>query len=348
MKQFFSVVSTSISLTFRNFMGTYVILAPALVLVVLRLFLPSVESTSGTVAIVDTGPQAVEARVITELERFADVERFPTVEAMEDRLRASGSAEGLYRDPQSGQYVSLMERNVEDNTLFSAGARAVRQAIAGTAPGEESDVIDFSAYVPPELADRSVNSPLATAGGAIFYSFFAMIAGFLIGISIVQDKEQGTIDAVRVSPVTNLEYYLGKSVFPILMMFLYVPVGIAVLRLVGVNIAQTFALVAASVALALLFGLLVGAIARNQTEALGIVKGIGTLFMLALAGGLLLPDRWEWVVYWVPVYWIMDAAQGIFQLTATWADVMWRSGVLIGICLLVFVGLRPRLARGLS
>ena len=348
MKQFFSVVTTSISMTFRNFMGVYVILAPALILVILRLFLPSVESTSGTVAIVDSGPQAVEARVVVELERFAEVERFQTLAAVENRLRASGSAEGLYFDPNTNEYVSLMERNVGENTLFSVGARAVRQAVSGPEAGGESDVIAFSAYVPEELSDRSVNSPLATAGGAIFYSFFAMIAGFLIGISIVQDKEQGTIDAVRVSPVTRVEYYLGKSVFPVLTMFIYVPVGIAVLRLVGVSIAQTFTLVAASVALALLFGLIVGAIARNETEALGIVKGIGTLFMLALAGGLLLPESWQWVVYWVPIYWIMDAARGIFQLTASWTDVLWRSGVLVGICLMVFLGTRGRLARGLA
>lgn len=348
MKQFFSVVSTSVAMTFRNFMGVYVILAPAMMLVVLRLFLPSVASTSATVAIVENGPMAVQQDVIVELERFAEVERYDSLEAVENRLRASGSAEGLYFDPDSNQYVSLMERNVQENELFSNGARAVRQAVAATLPGAGNDLIRFSASVPPELSDWSVNSPLATAGGAIFYSFFAMIAGFLIGMSIVQDKEQGTIDAIRVSPVTRSEYYLGKAVFPILTMFAYVPVGIAVLRLVGVSIAQTFALVAASVSLALLFGLVVGAIARNETEALGIVKGMGTLFMLALAGGLLLPDRWEWIVYWVPVYWIMDAAQGIFQLTATWTDVLWRSGVLIGICLLFFLGARPRLARGLA
>jgi ABC-2 type transport system permease protein len=72
------------------------------------------------------------------------------------------------------------------------------------------------------------------------------------------------------------------------------------------------------------------------------------VLMLGLLGGALLPDNWQWVVYWVPIYWTFDVAEEIFTLTATWDAVAWKSGVALGISLLAYGVLQKRIARGLS
>jgi len=140
-------------------------------------------------------------------------------------------------------------------------------------------------------------------GGAIFVVFLAIIAAFLIGLSIVNDKEYGNDKAIRASPVTTTEYYIGKSLFPLLVMVIY-PVIAA--------------------------------------------KSIAMVLMLAILGGALLPDNWQWVVYWVPAYWYYDRVEEVFTLQATWSSVAWKSAVMVGIAGIYFLAMRRRFAKGLS
>jgi ABC-type Na+ efflux pump permease subunit len=335
MRQFVQIVRSEISMAFKNFYAVYVMVMPMVILLVLRFFLPSVESTTVTVAVVADGPHAVEAGLIEEMRAYADVAEYESIEAVEQKLRGAGSAEGLYWDPEAEQYVSLMERNIPENALFSVGARAVRQYYVDRNYPSAPQIVSFSAGVPPELADRTKNSPVATIGGAVFVAAMTIMMGFIIGVSVVRDKELGTDRAIRVSPVSRAEYYLGKCVCP-------------VLGLLNVSVLQIYTVALVSVSVVLIFGLLVGGLARNENEALGLVKSIGTVLLLGVLGGTLLPDAWQWIVYWVPLYWIYDAAEGIFALTATWGDVAWRSGVLLALSLVAFLALRTRIEKGLS
>lgn len=348
MKQLVQVVVSEVKMAFKNFFAVYVMVMPMVILLVLRFFLPSVETSTVTVAVVADGPHAVESGLLEELRVYADVVEYESIEAVERKLRGAGSAEGLYWDPEQEQYVSLMERNIPENALFSVGARAVRQYLVDRDYPDAPRILAYSAGVPPELADRTENSPVATIGGAVFVAAMTIMMGFIIGVSVVRDKELGTDRAIRVSPVTRAEYYLGKCVFPVAIMLAYVFIAMFVLGLLNASILQVYTVAIVSVSVVLIFGLLVGGLARNENEALGLVKSIGTVLLLGVLGGSLLPENWQWVVYWVPLYWIYDAAESIFSLTASWGDVVWRSGVLLGLSLVAFLALRGRIAKGLS
>lgn len=348
MRQFMQIALFDIKMSFKQFIAAYVIAMPLVMVLVLRFFIPSVESTTGTIAVVHEGPNAVEEAVIERAATFAEIERYDSVEAVRTKLRAAGSAEGLYWDPEDERYVSLLERNVPENALFSAGARVVRRHVYETSYPDRERVTTLTFEVPAELSERTKNSPVATTGGAIFIAFMTMMTGFLVGLAVVRDKELGTDRALRVSPVTRTEYFTGKSVFPILVLAAYVFIGLGILGLLSVNLWQIAVVVIASVALVLLFGVVVGAFSKNETEALGLVKGLGTLAILGILAGLLLPEKWQWIVYWLPFYWVFNAADAILTLAATWTEVLWQMGVAAGICLVFFLGLRRRIAAGLS
>ena len=70
----------------------------------------------------------------------------------------------------------------------------------------------------PELFDRTKTSPVATVGGLVFTSFMLIICGFPIGLSIINDKEEGTVQAIRTSPASKVDYFVGKSIFPLLVL----------------------------------------------------------------------------------------------------------------------------------
>jgi ABC-2 type transport system permease protein len=332
----------------KNFMGTYMLIVPLGILIVLRIFIPTVESTSVNLAVVTEGPHAVEAEMVQEIDVYADVQIFDSIEAMERKLRGAGSTEGLYYDPEAGQYVSVLEESPESNGAFSPGATIIRQVTLESEYADAPRILEFQSSVPPELADRTEISPVATMGGAIFVTFLMIIAAFFIGLGIVYDKEAGTDLAVRVSPVTRLEYFVGKSILPLVMLVVYPGIALGMLGLLGTDVVQVYAVVAASFLVTLFVGLLIGALAKNENEAMGLGKTLSTIMMLAILGGTLLPDGWQWIVYWVPVYWVYNMLETVFTATAEWGGIGYKSLILIATTAVYFTVMRRRIAKGLS
>jgi ABC-2 type transport system permease protein len=332
----------------KSFMGGYIIIIPFVILIILRTFLPSVESTSANIAIVANGPHAVEQELIDTLDSIADVSLYDTIEEMERKLRGSGSAEGLYWDNDVEQYVSVVERTRESNTIFSYGARIVRQFAYNRTEVDAPTITRFTSGVPVELSDRTRTSPVATVGGSIFISFMLIICGFLIGLNIVNDKEEGTVQAIRTSPANKVDYFVGKSVFPFLILAFYTIIGLLLLKLIHVNILQTYVVALVSYSVALLFGLVMGAIGNNETEAIGYGKLLSMVVMLAILGATLLPDKWHWVVWWSPLYWIYDILEEVFTESATWGSIWWKLAVTVGVSGVYFVLLRKKIIKGLS
>lgn len=348
MRQLFQMFKFDLKSNMSGFMGSYMIIVPLLMILVLRFFLPSMDSTAVTIAVVTDGPHAVKQEVINELEAFAKVKTYDTIEDMEQKLRGTGTVEGLYWDPDNGQYVSVLERNIKSNIAFSSGARVIRQYYVKENYPDEAKTNTFTYGVPEELSHRSKTSPVATMGGSIYVLFMSFIGAFIIGLGIVNDKELGTNLALRISPLTTTEYYIGRSILPLFVMAFYAIIALLILGLIHVNVLQIYVLVLASFAITLFFGLLIGALAGNDNEAIGIGKMLGMLLMLSILGGTLLPDKWQWVVYWTPFYWIYDAMESVFVQTATWGEVAWKSGLVIVICLTYFMLLKKKIVKGLS
>ena len=122
----------------------------------------------------------------------------------------------------------------------------------------------------------------------------AIIFGFLIGLNLVNDKEEGTDNAIKISPVSRVDYFVGKSIFPFLLTIGCVVIALLALRLIHVNILQTYAVAIVSFSTTLLLGLLLGALGKNDNKAIGIGKLGSMVVALSILGGTLLPDRWPW------------------------------------------------------
>jgi ABC-2 type transport system permease protein len=335
-------------MSFRGFMGGYIVIFPIVLLLVLRFFIPGLEDSSITIAAVTEGPNAVPQEMLDSLDRYADVREYKSIEKMEQKLRGTGSAEGLYFDPERRQYVSVMERNISDNTVFSMSSQLIRQFYFREKYPDAQKVNTFTFGVPPELKNRTGTSPVATIGGSVFIVFMVIVSAFIIGLGVVNDKECGTDRAFLVSPISKSDYYIGKSIFPLLVTAGYTIIALLMLGLMHVNILQIYLLVILSFSITLLMGLLIGAVAGNENEAIGVGKLLSMIMMLSILGGTLLPDVWQWVVWWTPFFWLYSILEQILTLTATWIDVIWKSAVMVGICWIYFMLLRKKIVSGLS
>ena len=348
MRQVLHVFLLDLRMNMKNFTGVYMLVVPMAILLVLRVFIPTVESTSVTLAVVSEGEHAVSQEMINEIDAYATVLTYDSIDAMEQKLKGAGSAEGIYYDPEAEQYVSVLEESPEANNAFSSGATILRQVTAAQEQGQAPQILEFSSAVPEALADRTEVSPVATMGGSVFITLMMIIAAFFIGLGIVYDKEAGTDQAIRVSPVSRFEYFVGKSLLPLIILVVYPGIAVGVLGLLGTSVLQVYLVVAAAFFVTLFLGLLIGALAKNENEAMGVGKTVTTIMMLAILGGTLLPDGWQWIVYWVPVYWVYDMLEEIFTATAQWSGLGYKTLILLGTTAIYFTLMRGRIAKGLS
>jgi hypothetical protein len=348
MKQLVQMFWIDVRLSFKSYIGIFMLVVPFVILLVLRFFLPSVENAGATFAVVTGGPNAVAREVVLELDRYGTVHEYGTIDQMEDRLRGAGEAEGLYYDPDAGQYVSVLERNIESNTVFSTASRIVRQLYVRENHAGLEPIVQYRSYVPDELEDRTQNPPVATVGGSIYIIYLTILSAFMIGLSIVNDKEYGTDRAYRVSPVSRVDYFVGKSIYPLLVLLVYAAVGIWILGLTGTNIAQVYVAVILAFGVSMLIALLVGALTKNENEAIGVIKLIGMVIAMGILGGTLLPQAWQWVAYWIPFYWLYTMLEAVFTLSETWGAVGWKAAIVLGLTLVYFLLTRKKIVEGLS
>lgn len=348
MKQLIQVFIIDLRMNLKHWMGAYMIIVPMAILIILRFFIPSMESTNTTLAIVTEGPNAVKQEMVEVLNPYAKIKEVSSVEAMEQKLRGIGSVEGLYWDDENEKYVSVLEKSPKGNSAFSVASQIIRQHYYHVANVDSEPIVTFEVGVPEELSDRSVISPVASTGGSIFFVFMIIISGFIIGLGIVDDKENGTDRAILVSPVTKTEYFIGKSLYPLILILVYAIIALLVLGLMDVNILQVYTLAIVSLSTTLLFGLLLGALAKNENEAIGVGKLLSWVVMLAILGGTLLPDNWQWAVWWAPFYWIFDMMEGVFTKDIEWIEIAWKSAITIGLTGVFTLLLRKKISKGLS
>ena len=335
-------------MSFKNFMGGYMVIVPAVILFILRLFLPAVDSTTVNFAVVTEGPNAVAPALIEKLSQVGDISEYSDIEGIEKKLAAIGIAEGLYFDPEANQYVSVLEETSEKNETFSIASRYVRQYYLEQNYANIPRITSFNYGVPEELSDRTETSPVATMGGSIFFVFMLIVTAFLLGISIVEDKDQGTISALMISPVSKADYYFGRTVFPIIINVFYGIIAVLVLGLGNVNFGQVLVVYIFSFSTTIVFGLLIGALGNNEVEAIGIGKVTSMILILAILGTTLLPENWHWTMWWSPAYWTYAALEGIFTRTTTWIEVLYRSAGTFIVSAVYFLLLRKKIISGLS
>lgn len=176
----------------------------------------------------------------------------------------------------------------------------------------------------------------------------------LAAIAMAREKEQGTIVQAYASTLSAVEFLLGKA-----LAYLLVALSEAVLvmgsgtLLFGLWFAgdPTPFLVGTPLFLLLgvLFGLLIGSRAINQTAAVQVVAILGFLTTLLLSGFIYplsnIPVPLSWLANVIPSRYYIAIARDAFVRGGGWPGVWWCVLFLVGLGLLLFNAARRVLLR---
>jgi ABC-2 type transport system permease protein len=202
-----------------------------------------------------------------------------------------------------------------------------RAAAAGTLPGGGIDLRN-RAWYNPELESRTYNVP------GVIAALIMLITLLLTSMSVVREREMGTLDQLSVSPLSPTEFILGKTVPSMLVAFLdlFLVTGIAILWF-GIPMRGSF-LVLLPAALAfivagLALGLLLSSVSKTQQEAF-----MG-MFLILLPAIILsgffypissMPELFQWLTVLNPMRHFLEIIRAVFLKDAGFLD-LWRQYV---------------------
>jgi ABC-2 type transport system permease protein len=196
----------------------------------------------------------------------------------------------------------------------------------------------------PELKSRNYFVP------GIIVNIITLVTLMLTALSIVREKEIGTMEQIMVTPIRPFELMLGKTIpFAIIgMADLLLITGVA-LGVFHVPLRGSFLLLGFAGALFLLstlgIGLFMSTISETQQQAM-----MASFFFFMPAFMLSgfnfpianMPLPVQWVTYLNPLRYFMDIVRGVF-LKGTGVEILWPQMAmlaLMGVAILTFSALR--------
>ncbi len=173
---------------------------------------------------------------------------------------------------------------------------------------------------------------------------FIIICAMLTSVSIVREKETGTMEVLLVSPINPAMIYIGKLI-PYMMLAIIDMTVIILLAWFALGVPLTgsmSALIVLSllyILLSLGFGLLISTIVNTQMVAL-LISGMVLMVPVIMLSGMLFPVEnmpvpLQWLSSIVPARWYISATRKLMVQGLDWREVATEAIILAGMTLTI-------------
>ena len=327
------VFQRDLKMSVRNFLTLYIIVVPIIFAVIINVFSPGINDTTVEIVLLAReNPQQSEY-----FKQFAKVELLESLEEIEDRVRERDNIIAVLPD-QRDEYFILTQGNEPDYIVdYVRNLAAFDHYDIGI---EESvvEIVDYGRDIPP-LKKVMVNTSMM---------FTSILGGMIIALNIVEEKNDNTISAIHLTPVSRLGFIAGKSIIGI-----FVPLVSTVLILIitgfrGINYFHAVLMVATSCIISILVGFIEGINNDDVMNAAGNIKLLFLPLFGSIAAEELLADKWQPLFYWIPFYWTYKGNDLVLSNKGSWLDIIGYSGIVLGISAVVFLVLAPKIRKGLE
>jgi len=333
IKKIFLIFKRDLKVSIRNFITLYIIVVPIIFAVIINIFSPGINDTTVEIAIIEGENQKQEEF----FKQFAQVETLPSLEDLEDRVKKRDNIIAVVPEGNDGYFI-LTQGNEPDYVVDYVKNLITFDYYDINLEDTQAEIIDYGRDIPP-LKKLMVNVALI---------FTSILGGMIIALNIVEEKTDNTISAIHLSPVSRLGFIAGKSIIGV-----FIPVVGSILMLIitgfrDINFFHALIMVSTSCIISILIGFIEGINNDDVMTAAGNMKMLFLPLFGSIAGEELLADKWQPLFYWVPFYWTYKGNNLVLSNSGSWIDILKYSGIVVGIGLIVFIVLVPRIRKGLE
>lgn len=353
LKRILAVTMRDIKSGIRDSMIVYILLAPILIALVLKAFIPAAGDTLINVAV----PKGTDPSFVQMLKEHGTVEILEDRDSIIKRVSMTDDIFGLIlTDAIEPAELAEQSDQVDDSTLM-------RQNIEIIAGGNElPGMLDLvkavvlvwqnpEADIMAEVVISDVGwelSPLARFGSSFLVVFMSVFGGIIVMLNLVEEKQYKTLAAVNVTAIRRWEYVVGKSLLGLVIPVIHAFAVLLILGFARVNYLQVAAVTVAIALISMIIGFVIGV---YQSEPIGAVASMKIMFMPILGsifGGIFLADKWHPFLYWSPFYWAFQSIDSIVLQQAGWTQIWRNNAIILVITLLVFLLMQKRIRRGMT
>lgn len=163
----------------------------------------------------------------------------------------------------------------------------------------------------------------------VFYAL-VMAGLFVPGSNLVEEKEQGTLMAMLVTPVRTADVLVAKWLLGVILASIMGVASLALNGALGANWPEVVLVVIVAAMLSAMLGVLAGVFAKDSSIMFGIVKGSG-IFLFAPAVFYIFPEWPQWIAKLFPLYWIINPIWQVSVMGESVATVWGEIAVALGI-----------------
>ena len=264
---------------------------------------------------------------------FQGIVPFDDVEPM---MKRGDTDAALVLKTENGRLSHQVIVDASNTNMAQTAASYIESVVAGNA-------------VAPVLTNVLYNPQLKSSYNfvpGIMGMIFILICAMMTSVSIVSEKETGTMDLLLVSPIRPRTIILGKLVpyfaLSCMILTLILTVGFTVLGLpLSGSVFNVVWVSLLYIVLSLSLGLLISTFANNQVVALLISAVICMLPVVMLSGMIFPIDNMPLVLQWIsaiiPARWYIAAMRTLMIQQLPIDYVITEVSVLLGMTLLVLV-----------
>lgn len=129
-----------------------------------------------------------------------------------------------------------------------------------------------------------------------------IVSGMVIGFLLLDERDDGTLTALRVTPMPFTFYILYRVAVPQIVSLVMTLVAVPLAGVVPVSPLPLFLAAFLAATEASLVALVMGAYADNKVQGFAIVKGLGAVSALPIAA-YFIPQGWQTLAGVFPNYW---------------------------------------------
>lgn len=173
------------------------------------------------------------------------------------------------------------------------------------------------------LPNNTIDAPLSGAYPMLvaYFGIYlgAALVGMLFGFMLLDERDDNTIKAMLVTPVSMNQYLLYRVGVPAVMAFFSVIAVVLILDLVQVALWQLMLIAAAASLAAPIAALFFATAAQNKVQGFAMSKFAGVAGWTIL-GGWFMPEPYQWLLgvfppFWVAkAYWMVAAGENLWWL----------------------------------
>ena len=320
-------------------------------------FAITTELNHSRVAVLDPSKDAVTTRIT---ERIDENRYFSVVK----ELSSASDIETVFRHDEADIVVAFTP---DFDANLSTGEAGIQLVVDATDPNTGNMMAGYvQGIVGQALQSGTQSSPIVQTH-LLFnpqmksaYNFVPGVMGLILmlicammtSISIVREKETGTMEVLLVSPIRPIFIILAKAV-PYLVLSCVNLATILLLSVYVLHVPVEGSLWTLSflslllIAVALSLGLLISCVVQNQVAAM-IVSGMGLMMPVMLLSGMIFPIEsmpavLQWISNIIPARWYIQAVKKVMieglGMSAVWHEALILSGMaalLIGLSLKKF------------